>query len=320
MKLKLTVASVALAMEFGGAGTAHAQDIVVGVPGWPSATVSANVLKSVIEDDIGLEVDLQTGTNPIIFEAMDSGAMQVHPEVWLPNQQNLHDTFVDENGTVIAGARSAEGFQGMCVPTAFAKEHNIVSIDDLTRPEISSLFDTDGDGQGELWIGAPGWASTTIGQIRAKSYGYDETFELTEFDETLAYANLANAIEAGEGWVGYCYNPHYVFTLHDLTVLEEPPYDASKWTIVQPTDDPEWLEKSMAATAWDTSHAYLHYEKALEETHPEVAKFLSNIVYSGQDLSDFSYAMVVEKREPAEIAATWVAKHEDTVIGWMTDP
>ena len=319
MKFNSTVTCVASVIGLGLTGIAQAQDIVVGVPGWPSATVAANVLKIVIEGDIGLEVDLQNGTNPIIFEAIDSGAMQVHPEVWLPNQQNLHDTFVDEKGTVTAGAKSAEGFQGMCVPTAFAKEHNIVSINDLTKPEISSLFDTDGDGQGELWIGAPGWASTTIGQIRAKSYGYDQTFELTEFDETLAYANLDNAIKVGEGWVGYCYNPHYVFTLHDLTVLEEPSYDASKWNIVQPTDDPDWLEKSMAATAWDTSHAYLHYETALEKNHPEVVKLLSNIVYSGQDLSDFSYAMVVEKRDPAEIAATWVAKHEDTVDGWMTD-
>ena len=28
--------------------------------------------------------------------------------------------------------------------------------------------------------------------------------------------------------------------------------------------------------------------------------------------------MVVQTREPAEIAATWVANHEETVIGWMT--
>ena len=75
----------------------------------------------------------------------------------------------------------------------------------------------------------------------------------------------------------------------------------------------------MAATAWDTSHAYLHYEKALGKKHPEVVKLRSNIVYSSQYLSDFSYAMVVEKRDPAEMAATWVANHEDTLVSWLAD-
>ena len=34
---------------------------------------------------------------------------------------------------------------------------------------------------------------------------------LIAFDETLAYANLDNAIKAGKPWVGFCYTPHYVF-------------------------------------------------------------------------------------------------------------
>ena len=38
---------------------------------------------------------------------------------------------------------------------------------------MAANFDTDGDGMGEIWIGAAGWASTNIEKIRAKSYGYD---------------------------------------------------------------------------------------------------------------------------------------------------
>ena len=32
--------------------------------------------------------------------------------------------------------------------------------------------------------------------------------ELTEIDETVAYANLDNAIKAGDPWAGFCYTPH----------------------------------------------------------------------------------------------------------------
>ncbi|MEX0284603.1 MAG: glycine betaine ABC transporter substrate-binding protein [Paracoccaceae bacterium] len=301
------------------AGPALAADIVIGVPNWPSVNATAHIMKVAIEQNLGLEVELQNGTNPIVFEAMDSGAMHVHPEVWLPNQQNLHDTFVKDNGTVAMNQNGVAAFQGMCVDKATADANGIVSIDDLTNPDIAAIFDSDGNGQGEVWIGAPGWASTNIEKIRAKSYGYDQTMELTESDETLAYANLDNAIKAGKPWVGFCYTPHYVFALHELTVLEEPKYDAAKWNVIQPTDDPEWLEKSDAGVAWDLAYLHIHYAKALEESHPEVAKLLANMKFDTDTVSAMTFALVVDKQEPLAYAEAWVAENEDAVLGWLSE-
>lgn len=301
------------------AAPAFAADVVIGVPNWPSVSATANVLKVAIEENLGLEVELQNGTNPIVFEAMDKGSMHVHPEVWLPNQQNLHDTYVKDKGTVAMNPNGVEAFQGMCVPKAFADEHDISSITDLTDPDKAALFDTDGDGKGEIWIGAPGWASTNVEKVRAKSYGYDQTMELTESDETLAYANLDNAVQQGEPWVGFCYTPHYVFVLHDLQVLEEPPHDPEGWKVVQPTDDPAWLEKSEAGMAWDTAYLHLHYSKELEEAYPEVATLLRNMALNTDTVSEMTYALVVDNEDPAEYAKKWVAENEDQVLGWMTE-
>jgi glycine betaine/proline transport system substrate-binding protein len=210
-------------------------------------------------------------------------------------------------------------FQGMCVPKAMAKKHGITSIDDLTNPDIAALFDTDGDGRGEVWIGAPGWASTNVEKVRAKSYGYDQTFELTESDETLAYANLDNAIKGGKPWVGFCYTPHYVFVLHDMQVLEEPPYDASQWKVVQPTDDPNWLAVSKAGTAWDTAYLHLHFAKSVEKKHPEVAKLFRNMKLTTDEVSEMTYALVIDKKDPAAYAKDWVKKNEDQVLSWLTN-
>lgn len=319
MNLKKLLCGAAMASALSVSGLAQAADVVIGVPNWPSVAATANVLKVVIEDNFGLEVELQNGTNPIVFEAMDSGAMHAHPEVWMPNQQNLHDTFVGDKGTVAMNPNGVAAFQGMCLPKALAEEHGITSIDDLTNPETAAIFDTDGDGKGEIWIGAPGWASTNVEKIRAKSYGYDQTFELTESDETLAYANLDNAIKTGKPWVGFCYTPHYVFVLHDLQVLEEPAYDESKWTVIQPTDDPAWLEKSEAGTAWDTAYLHLHYAKSVADSHPEVAGLFKNMKLDTETVSAMTYALVVDKKDPADYAKEWVAENEDRVLGWLTE-
>jgi len=143
--------------------------------------------------------------------------------------------------------------------------------------------------------------------------------ELTETDETLAYANLDNAIKAGKPWAGFCYTPHYVFVLHDLQVLEEPAYDAAQWNVIQPTDDPAWLEKSQAAVAWDTAYLHLHYAKAIEETHPEVAKLLGNMKLDTDTVSAMTYALVIDKKDPMEYAQAWVKENEDQVLSWMTE-
>ncbi len=316
---KLTTTAAAIGLACAGATVpAKAADVVIGVPNWPSVAATANILKVVIEDYMGLSVELQNGTNPIVFEAMDKGSMHAHPEVWIPNQQNLHDTYAEERGTVARNPVGVPAFQGMCVPQSVADEHGVTTIEDLTDPEKAALFDSDGDGTGELWIGAPGWASTNVEKIRAKSYGYDQTFELVEFDETLAYANLDAAITAGQPWVGFCYAPHYLFVLHDVHILEEPPYDPAKWNVVQPTDDPAWLEISDAGVAWDTAYLHVYYATELEDSFPEVASLFSSVELTVDHVSEMTYAVVVDKEDNAEFAKRWVAENEDLVISWLS--
>lgn len=298
---------------------AFASDIVIGVPNWSSVNATAHILEVVIEQNLGLDVELQNATNPIVFEAMDKGSMHVHPEVWMPNQQNLHDTYVKANKSVVMNGNPVQASQGMCVPTYLAEKYDIKSIDDLSDSEKMKIFDLDGNGKPEVWIGAPGWASTVVEKIRARSYGYDQIFELTEYEETIAYANLANATKAEEPWIGFCYNPHYIFVTQELTVLEEPAHDPATWTIVQPTDDPDWLAKSQASTAWNGATLHLHYAKALEEKYPTVAALFAAYQMQPDDLSAMGKALAVDGQDPAEFAAGWVAANEETVLNWLSN-
>ena len=295
----------------------HAADVVIGVPNWPSVNVTAHILKTVMEDYLGLEVELQNGTNPIIFEAMDKGSMHVHPEVWLPNQANLHRTYVEERGTVTANPNGVPGFQGICVSRKTAEEHDVRSIYDLTDPDLAPLFDTDRNGRGELWIGAPGWASTNVERIRARSYGYDETMDLVVMDETLAMADLDAAIAADRPFVFFCYTPHHVFVLHDLVALEEPPHDPGSWKVVQPTDDPGWLEQSNADSAWDVAYLHVHFATALHDDQPEAAALLQRVEFDIDAKSAMTYALVVERQDPAEYARQWVAENADRIVSWL---
>ena len=315
MKVWKKLISAALAMSFGTA--ALAEDVIIGVPNWASVRGTAHILKVALEDNLGLSVELQNGTNPIIFEAMDSGAMHVHPEVWLPNQQNLHDKFVAEKGSVKLNPNAVLSDQRICVTKDTQERTGISALSDLTDPEMAANFDTDGDGRGEMWIGAAGWASTNVEKIRAKSYGYAETMNLMEMDEAVALGQVDNAVAQGQNIVFYCYTPHHMFALYDLVPLTEPAYDEAQWKITQPTDDPDWLENSTAPTAWDAANLHVFYSTALEEAQPEAARMLSSVKLNTDHVTAIVYALSVEGMDPADFARQWVDENADLVDSWF---
>lgn len=313
--LKRALASAAAMVMM--VGSVQAADIVVGSPNWVSVQATAHVIKIVLEDNLGLEVEVQNGTNPVVFEAMDKGSMHVHPEVWLPNQANLYKTYVEDKGTVVMNPNGVTAFQGICVSRYTADTLGVSKITDLTDPAVAAQFDTNGDGKGEVWIGATGWASTNVEKIRAKSYGYDQTLELTEMDETLALANLDAAVQQEKPFVFFCYTPHHMFELHDLVVLEEPAHDPDKWVVYQPTDDPDWLAKSSAGVAWKDANLHIHYAKALEDSNPEAAAVLSKIMLNTDQVSAFVYKAVVGKESLADIAREFVDNNPDVIDEWL---
>lgn len=316
MKQKLTI-SGALIVAGLMSTVAHAADVVVGVPNWPSARATAHVLNLVLENNLGLEVELQNGTNPVIFEAMDTGSMHVHPEVWLPPQASLNDKFVKEKGSVRMNPNAMLGEQGMCVTKGTAERTGIKALSELSDPVMAKNFDTDGDGKGEIWIGGKGWASTTTEKVRARTYGYSETMNLNELDEVVALAEVANAEATNGNIVFMCYTPHYMFALHDLIMLEEPPHNEAKWNVLQPTDDPQWLENSTTEGAWKSLTVHIHYATSLEDTHPEAARLLANVSLNSDIVSAMTYALVVEKQDPVDFAEKWVAENAELVDGWL---
>ena len=225
----------------------------------------------------------------------------MHPEVWMPNQVNLNNKFVKEKKTVKMNPNGVAGDQAMCVTKGTAERTGIVNLSELSNPDVSAKFDTDGDGKGEIWIGAAGWASTNVEKIRAKSYGYAETMKLKEMDETLALAEVDNAVAQKKNIVFFCYTPHHMFALHELVILKEPAYDEAKWKVIQPTDDPEWLEKSEAGVAWNTAYLHIHYAAALDEKQSAAAKMLSQVKLDTETVSAMTYGAGCGEAGPGRV-------------------
>jgi len=57
--------------------------------------------------------------------------------------------------------------------------------------------------------------------------------------------------------------------------------------------------------------------ECLEEAQPEAAAMLSKVALDTSIVSSMTYALVVEKEDPAEFAAKWVEENAEIVDSWL---
>ena len=295
------------------------EKVAIGVPSWTGAQAMANLLKVVIEERIGGQVELVPGNNAAIFQAMDQGKgdIDVHPDVWLPNQESFTKKYVDGAGTVVLNQNPYEGNQGFCVSKNFAKKMDITDIADLGRPDVAAAMDSDGNGKGEMWIGAPGWASANVNQVKVRDYNLLPFIDPIRAEESVKTARVKDSIAKGEGYAFYCYKPHAIWYMFDVTMLSEPKYDPAKYVMKQPSDSPNWYEESKVMTKDALKNVQIAYSKSLKDRSPAIYEFLGRFGVDADDVSSFAFEISGKGRDPADVARDWVKANSDRVDAWL---
>ncbi len=315
MVLRFFTTALSLAAATALSIPAEAADLVIAMPNWPSGQATANILKVAIKKEFGLDAEVRELGALTAFAGMEAGKVAIHPEVWQPNYNDIIRRFVTGKKAVVLTKHSVAAWQGLCATSAAANTVGIKTIADLGDPEKTKALDTDGDGKGELWIGASTWLSTGIERVRANSYGYAKNLTLVEAEEDVAMAAVDAAVATDQPMVFYCYSPHHVFKLHPIVKIAEPPHDAAKWNLVPPSD-PSWISKSSATTGWDASRFHIAYSTAFGKQHPDIARFLEKVDLTTDEVTDMSYALQVERQVPLDYATKWVDAQKARIDGW----
>ena len=259
------------------------------------------------------------GNNATIFQGMDQGKgdIDVHPDVWLPNQESFTKKYVDGAGTVELSKNPYEGNQGFCVPEKFGKENKITDIADLGRPDVAMKMDSDGNGKGEMWIGAPGWASANVNEVKVRDYELLSFIEPIRAEESVKTARVKDAIAKNEGYAFYCYKPHAIWYMFDVYMLTEPKFDPTKYVMVQPSDSPDWYQESKVHTKDALKKVQIAWSKSLRERSPAIVEFFERFSLTADDVSNFAYEISGKGRDAAEVASEWIANNPERVDAWL---
>ncbi|WP_162844872.1 glycine betaine ABC transporter substrate-binding protein [Pontivivens insulae] len=292
--------------------------IRIGQPNWFAGELIAKILANVIEAEFDVAVELVPGSNPELFGGMvaDTPTVDIHTDTWMPNHASWVNPAVAA-GTMALSQSAYPGVDAMCVPQYVSEQYDIRSVDDLISERGREIFDIDADGRGDIWIGAEGWGSTRVMQVKMEGYGLSAELTPMLMSEGDWQEILFDRMAAREPVAFYCYQPHVWFAYDYITVLEEPPHDPANWQLVSPEESENWIAESNITSADDIKDVQITYATRLRDSHPEVAGFLSQFGVSGEAMTELIFLAQVKEIGLEFVVEDWIAVNQPLIDDWV---
>lgn len=268
---------------------------------------------------LGYEVETPKETEyPAMLLALSYGDadFSVHP--W----EVLHDSFYQKAGgddtMVQAGSIIPGVMQGYLIDKKTADAHNIRSLEDLKKPEIAKLFDSNGDGKADLTGCNPGWGCELVINHHMKAYGLEDYVNNNQGSYFALMADTIARYQAGQPILYFTWVPQWI-----AGVLVE-------------GQDVQWLEVPFTSLPGGNENVNTVHEgknlgfaidrvmavmnKDFAEENPVAKTFLSQVQISAADESAQNLKMQDGEKSIEDIrrhAREWIAAHQDTFDSWL---
>ena len=323
MKAKLFLVAVALlALPLFAACSAEEEKPTIKLSDqqFESHWINNAVVKFIVENGYGYPVETIEMSTVIMQATLADGEIHLNMELW---QQNLIDWYNEETaaGNIInLGATYEGGPQFFVVPTYFAEEYGITSVEDMKKPEVvAALADPEEPSKGAFINCIIGWQCAEINRAKFATYGLDEYYNIISPGTAAALdAGLAGPQEKGNPVFGYYWAPTSLMGKYDWVVLEEPEYTDSCWEeVIKGRDDATYTPAQ--ACAYETLPVDKGIHSSLEDLAPDVVEMLRKMTVGLQPINvTAAWAIDNEIQGDWEKAAIYYLQtYEDRWTNWM---
>ena len=200
---------------------------------WMSAQVQNRIAQYVVEMGYEYPTDAVPGTQQPLFDGLRRGEVQVNMEIWLPNQEEVWNAALVAREVVSPGRSLGSDWRSAFVIPRYLQEEypDLDSVEDLKDDKFKALFATaTTGGKARLVSCAIGWACEVTNVAQIEGYGLSDHVEIINprYLSTLN-ADLIDAYEKGESWLGYQWRTNDPALVLDLVRLTEPEYSDECW-------------------------------------------------------------------------------------------
>lgn len=246
---------------------------------WACATASTNVIKAVLQEKLGYEVEITPVSAAAMWQALATGDVDGITTAWLPVTHGHYLEKVKDK-VVNLGENCAGAGIGLVVPT-------YVTIDSIAELNANAdKFD------GKIIGIDPGAGIMSKAEKAIQDYGMNK-MELIDSSGAMMTATLSSKIKNKEWVVVTGWTPHWKFARWDLKYLKDP--------------------KGIFGGA---EHIDTVVRKGLKEDKPEVYKMLDNFHWT---LAEIGQVMGwnADGSDPYDSAKRWIKENPEKVNAWI---
>ncbi len=281
MKLTKMLSIVLLMLALSVPAFAGKGKVKIAYVEWDCAAASTNVVKAVLQERMGYDVEILPVAAAAMWQALGTGDTDAMVTAWLPVTHAAYlkkvKDKVENLGPIVGGAKL-----GWAVPS-------YVTIDSIEQLNANAKkFD-------DKIIGIdPGAGLMGLSEKVMKEYGLDK-FELIEGSGATMTAALGNAIHDKKWVVVTAWSPHWMFGKWDLKYLKDP-------------------KKVLG----EEEHIDTIVRKGLKKDMPEVYAFLDK--FSWKDANQLQMVMAWNQEKGADRyknAVRFINENKEQVDSWL---
>ena len=272
---------------------------------WTASAIEVEVVKQLIEANLGNPVEIVDIDENAMITGMSSGEIDANVEVWPSGFTADEQAFVDDGSVVNMGELGAIGKIGWFVtPNALEQFPQLSSWEGLKDPAVVKAFATAATGaQGRVLGMDPSFSQYEEPIVKNLKLDFKVQYSGSE---AATQAEIIAATEAGKPVLMYYWMPSAAVGKYGLknVALPKPTVDCAQETDKCDGDYPEDVLFKVASAK-------------LEAKDAKVFNFFKKFKFTTEDQLSTLGPVEIDGREASEIAAEWIAANESTWSEWF---
>lgn len=315
VRILLVIIAVTMVLASSACET-QKEKLVFADAGWDSIRIHNFIAGTIIENGYGYTYEVMPGTTASTFTGLREGDIDIYMECWTRGIGDDYNEAVEVGDILELSTNFDDNVQGFYVPTYVIEGDEERGIEPMA-PDLKTVRDLkkyyeifedpEVPQKGRLHGSPPGWTNDMISRTKLENYGLDEYFNYFSPGSGTALAtSIVTAVKKGEPWVGYYWEPSFITSKYDLTVLQEK----------NDFNEEDWETYNCEYPAEDITVAV---NKEMENKAPDVIDFLKNYKTSSDLTGDMLVYQRENEAEPKDAAIWFLKEHEDIWTEWVSD-
>ncbi len=285
---------------------------------WDTGWFQAEIYRQAFEK-LGYKVGVPTTLdNPPFYQAVGQGDVDLWVNGWFPLHESYADAF--EKGAETVGYVAKGGaLQGYLIDKKTADKYKITNLSDLKKPEITKLFDSDGDGKAELVACPPGWGCEKKIAEQLDEWKMRDYIKPIKAAYSASMADAIGKFKEGKSILFYTWTPNWTVGLlkpgKDVVWIETPTAD-EKSTVA----GVEGCVADPCKMGWEANDIRPVANKKFLEENPSAKVLLEQMSIPLKDIFAQNAKMNKGEDKAADIekhASAWIKDHQKEFDGWI---